>query len=709
MKRALALVVPLVLTGGPALAATPHPHHGATSSSHAARTTRSSGGLGTTRASRERQPTGKLPIGVVIGSVTPKYLVRPSQALKLSGVLQSQSDSAYQRLSVRLRYSTTAVQSRGALDAYAEGKTNDPVGVGVTQAVPGSVQPGGQQPWMLKMPVSKMNLLRFGVYPISVEVLSAGVVVGRQRTLITYFPSTTTANKTKVSWVWPVVDQPHRADDSTFVDDKLERMLNSGGRLADLVTAAAPYKSVSWLVDPGLADDAASMSGKDGYTIKTAKGTAHQPQSVAANSWLTSLRQALGGNKRVIATPYADPDVMALSRARMSSHIKTAAGAAVSQALTRAKLPLESTSVAVPPDGLADQQTLTNLVKAGAHTILLNSTVLPHPNQNYTADPVARKQVGGQNVKLVAFDDTINKVLATDTDEPGGVALAEQRFLAETAMVTNERPYAPSRTVVIVPPRRWEPGPVFAKDLLYLSAHAPWLKEISLGSVERQPAQPRTFQPQKSQNGLSKRYLGQVKDLGDEVGRFTNVFEPPASGFTLGVTRLESSAWNDQTRAGSKLRQTLDNELRSAQSKIRVLKPSLDLAGKSGQVPITVSNELEHGTIKVRLRATSQNAARLRVEGPGPKQSEITLEAGHKETVNLYMKAAANGPAYVNIDLLGPDDQPITQPLMLQVRATAYARTALLITGISLAVLFVGVGYRVIRRRGEEAEDTTGG
>ncbi|MEV0400633.1 DUF6049 family protein [Actinoallomurus sp. NPDC050550] len=706
MKRALALVVPLVLTGGPALAATPHPHHGTISSSHAARTTRSSGGLGATRASRERQPTGKLPIGVVIGSVAPNYLVRPSQTLKLSGVLQNQSDSAYQRLSVRLRFSTASVQSRGALQAYSDGKLNDPVGVGVTQVVPGAVQPGGQQPWLLKMPVSKMGLIKFGVYPISVEVLSAGVVVGRQRTVITYFPKGTFGAKTKVSWVWPVVDQPHRADDSTFVDDKLERMLNSGGRLSDLVTVAARSK-VSWLVDPGLADDAAAMAGKDGYAIKTAKGTAHQPQSVAANSWLTSLKQALAGNKRVIATPYADPDVMALSRARMSSHIKAATGA-VSQALTRAKLPMESTSVAVPPDGLADQQTLNNLVNAGARTILLNSTVLPHQEQRYTADPLAKKKVGGQNVKLVAYDDTINKVLATETDEPGGVALAEQRFLAETAMVTSERP-AISRTVVIVPPRRWDPGPTFAGDLLKFSAHAPWMQEIPLSQVERQPAQPRTFQPQKSQNGLSKRYLGQVKDLSVNVGRFTSVFEPPTSGFTLGVSRLESSAWNDQTRAGSKLRQTLDNELRSAQSKIKVLKPSLDLAGKSGQVPITVSNELEHGTVKIRLRATSQNAARLRVEGPGPKQSEITLEAGHKETVNLYMKAAANGPAYVNIDLLGPDGEPITQPLMLQIRATAYAQTALLITGISLAVLFVGVGYRVIRRRGEEAEDTTGG
>ncbi|MFL6052601.1 MAG: DUF6049 family protein [Actinoallomurus sp.] len=692
MKRLLALVVPLVLTGGPALAATPTPHHARASHATAAE-----------RASRDKQPTNKLPVSAVIGSVSPKYLQRPSQVLKLTGQVQNQSDSAFERLTVRLHYSTQVVQSRGALQTYADGKGPDPIPVGATRLLNAAVQPGGQQPWALSMPVSRMHLPRFGVYPISVEVLNAvNEVVGRQRTLITYFPKGTTAAKTKVSWVWPVIDQPHRANDSTFVDDRLERVLGSGGRLADLVTAAAHSKMVSWLLDPALTDDAAAMAGKDGYT---AKGDIHKPHSVAADDWLKSLRSTLAG-KRVIATPYADPDVMALSRAGMGQDIKTATDE-VPSALGRANLPPHSTSVAVPPDGLADQQTLANLVRAGASTILLNSTVLPNLQaQSYTANPLAQKPIGGKNVKLIAYDDTINKVLAAEGDE--GVALAEQRFLAETAMITNELPNHP-RTVVIVPPRRWSPGLTFAKDVLSLSAHAPWMSQVPLSTVEAQKKpEPRTFLPQKGQAGLPKRYLQQVKDLSAPVRQFTMIFESPVSGFPLGVARIESSAWSDQTRSGSRLRQTLENELHTAQGKITVLNDHFDLAGKSGQVPITISNELEHGTVKIKLHAYSQNDTRLHVEGPGQKQSEITLEAGHKEQVNLYMKAAANGPAYVYLQLLGPDGQPFAATRVLQVRATAYGRTALLITGVSLAVLFVGVGYRMIRRRGDEAEGTTG-
>ncbi|MEV5711452.1 DUF6049 family protein [Actinoallomurus sp. NPDC052274] len=698
MKRLLALVVPLVLTGAPAFAATPPPH----------RTTHTGHATAPERASRARQPAGKLPVNVVVDSISPSYLQQRSETLRLKGQVQNQSDNAYQRLSIRLVYSTQSVGSRGALQAYADGKTADPSLLGKTQVVPAAAQPGGHQQWALALPVSRMRLPGSGVYPIAVEAVnSINQVVGRQRTLITYFPKTTFAQKTKVSWVWPVIDQPHRADDSTFVDDRLESALGAGGRLNDLVTAAASpaYKEVSWLVDPALVDDVAQLANKDGYSVKDA----HKPKSATAQAWLQILQTSLA-RKNVIATPYADPDVMALSRAGLGQHVKTAVDA-VPSALGRANMPRENTTVAVPPDGAADQRTLNDLVKAGAGTILLNSTVLPNLQaQSYTANPQTTKKINGKNVRLIAYDDTISKVLAAETDEPGGAVLAEQRFLAETAMITSERPADP-RTVVIVPPRRWSPGAAFAKKLLNISAHAPWMRMVSLDAVAKQrKSEPRTFVPPKSQNGLSKRYLKPVKDLSLEAWRFTMVFQPPASGFTLGVARAESSAWADQTRSGLRLRQTLETQLRAAQGKIKVLKNDhFDLAGKSGQVPITVSNGLEHGTVKIKLRAVSQNDTRLHVEGPGAKESEITLEAGHKETVNLYMKAAANGPAYVYLDLLGPDGQPFTTTAVLQVRATAYGRTALLITGISLAVVCVGVGYRVIRRRGDEAEDTTGG
>lgn len=685
MKRLFALLVPLLLTGGPAFAAAPSPPHGGRSPKPGR------------HASRDRQPAQRLPVDVVIGSFTPTYLKSPAQTLRLSGELRNRADSPYQQLSVRLRYGNRPVSSRGELDTYADGKGADPPLFGPQQAVPAGLQAGGRQPWRLALAAKQMRLPRWGVYPVTVEVLNAGAVVGQERTFITYYPKGTLAQKTNLSWIWPVVDQPHRSSDTTFLDDRLERELGSG-RLTHLLGAAARTPTpITWLVDPALVDDAAAMTGKNGYTVK---GSVRRPQNIAATKWLELLRGATG-QKRLIATPYADPDVVALAHAGMAKDIGAATKAGLARLGTRLVGP--STSVAVPPDGIADQQTLAALAGAGAESVVLSSTVLPDMRAQITPDPVAQRTVGGKKVKLIAYDETLHRMLGANTNVPGGRLVAERRFLAETAMITAEAPSTP-RTVVVMPPRRWNPDQRFARNLLTYSRSAPWLRSVALKDVEALKPGARVLQPVKTTAGLSRRHLKQVRTLSRRIRRFTMIMRPPVSAFTLGVARAESSAWSDQTRRGAALRTALDTELTDAAGKIRVLNEQITLLGRSAQIPITISNGLTGSTVQVKLHAYSQNDTRLRVTS---EDRVLTLEPGHKEQVTLFMKAAANGPAYVNLELLAPDNRPFSDTRVLRVNATAYGRTALLITGVSLAVLFLGVGIRVIRRRGEGAEETS--
>ncbi|MFB9830594.1 DUF6049 family protein [Actinoallomurus acaciae] len=691
MRRLIALVLPLLLGGAPAFAATPkpppssaHPH----ASSHVS------------RASRDREPTPKAPVDVKLSSISPGGYLQANSTLRVKGRMVNQSESGYQRVSVRLRFSSQPMTNRGELESYADGKGLDPQRAGQPRLATATLPVGGQQPWSVSLPVRQMGLTTFGVYPISVEVLgAAGTVLGHVRTFVTYYPTGSAPQKTKVSWVWPVIDQPHRADDSTFVDDGLERQLGAGGRLSNLVTAAGRTTTpVSWLIDPSLVDDATRMGDTEGYSIK---GTA-RPQSVAANDWLRSLHTALAPGDQLIATPYADPDVMALAQRGMSGDVKLAAQEGT-RTLAAAKLSGATPVVAMPPDGLADQATLSSLVAGGSRTILLSSSVLPDSRATtYTVDPVAHKTVSGTNVKLVAYDDTLRKILGTSTTEPGGTIIAEQRFLAETAMITSEAPQK-SRTIVITPPRRWNPSPTFAKAVLNYTAKAPWLQAVPLAAAANTPPAGRVFQAQKG-SGLGKNYLHQVRDLRSRIQQFTSIFTPPTSGFTLGVARTESSAWNGQSRKGTRLRDTLTDELDRDIGKIKVLNDGITMAGKSGRTAITISNGLDYGTVVVRLRAYSQNKSRLRVDSV---DRVLTLEHGHKDQVTLDMKASANGIAYINLDLLTPDGHPLgTGPHVLHVRTTAYGRTALLITGVSLAVLFVGVAIRVVRRRAERAEES---
>jgi hypothetical protein len=691
VKRVFALVIPLLLCGGPALAATPSPPH-APPHGHAQQAA---------RASRVRAPAPKPPVAVTLSSILPRGYLKANSTLRVHGRLTNQSQTAYQRVSVQLRFSSQAMTSRGQVETYADDKGLEPAQGGLPHVISTTLQSGGQQSWVLSIPVRQMNLRAFGVYPISVEARSStGVLLGHQRTFVTYYPIGTPAQKTKVAWVWPVVDQPHRADDSTFVDDHLERQLGSGGRLSNLVAAAARTNTpVSWLIDPSLVDDATHMGDTDGYTMK--KGV-KRPQSVAANDWLTSLHSAVTNDDRLIATPYADPDVMALAQHRMSGDVKLATQQGT-HTLADARLGGATASVAVPPDGLADQATLSALVASGSHTIVLSSAVMPDSRlETFTPDPVVNKKVSGIGVKLVAYDDTLYKILDTDTQEPGGTLLGEQRFLAETAMITGERPQQ-SRTVVITPPRRWNPSSAFAKAVLTFTAKAPWLQAVPLSAAETVRPAGRVFQPQKGSPGLSKNYLRRTRDLSTDVRQFTSIFVPPTSDFTLGIPRIESSAWNGQSRHGSDLRGTLEDELTAASNKVKVLNDGVTLVGKSGRIPITISNGLDHGTVTVKLHAYSQNRTRLRVDSV---DRTLVLEHGHKDQVTLHMQASANGIAYVNLELLDPHGHALGGPHVLHVRATGYGRTALLITGISLAVLFVGVGIRVVRRRAERAGES---
>ena len=697
MRRLLALIIPLLLSGGPALAATPSPPHGQAPphgpAQHAS------------RASRDRVPTPKPPVAIALGSVRPAYL-QASSTLRVHGKLVNQSQSSYQQVSVRLWFRSSAMTSRGEVETYADGKGLGPQQAGQAEVISATLPVGGQKTWSLSLSARKMGLRKFGVYPIMVEARNgAGIVLGQQRTFITYYPTGTPLQRTKIAWVWPLVDQPHRAADTTFVDDQLERQLGPGGRLSTIVNAAAGTTKtpVSWLIDPSLVDDANKMANTDGYTIK---GDVDRSQSVAALDWLTRLHRAVTGDgDHLISTPYADPDVTALADRRMSGDVKTAAQQGM-RALADAHLSGATSSTAMPPDDLpVDQATLSALVASGSRTILLSSAILPATRTGtFTPDPVVNKTVSGQDVKLVAYDDTLRKILKVPTTTLGGTVLAEQRFVAETAMITGEAPQK-SRTIVITPPRRWKPSATFAKAVLNYTAKAPWLSPVPLTSVETLKPTERTFQPQKSTSGsgLSKNYLRQVRDLSTDVQQFTSVLQPPVSDFTLGIARTESSAWNGQSRHGKLVRDTLKDELEKSSSRVKVLNDGITMAGKSGPVPITISNGLDRGTVRVTLHAYSQNPTRLSVNSG---DHTLELEPGHKDSVTLKMKASANGPAYVNLQLRTPDGQDFGGAHVLRVNTTVYGRTALLITGISLAVLFVGVAIRIVRRRAGRAGES---
>ena len=94
----------------------------------------------------------------------------------------------------------------------------------------------------------------------------------------------------QVSWVWPLLDRPHRSTgESVFTDDGLATSL-AGGRLdrllqtVQLVLEQSPSLSMTLLVDPDLIDEVAVMAAGS-YRVQTSgTSTAAGTGTAAAKS-----------------------------------------------------------------------------------------------------------------------------------------------------------------------------------------------------------------------------------------------------------------------------------------------------------------------------------------------------------------------------------------------------------------------------------------
>ena len=672
---------------------------------------------GSAGQSRERRQ-----VTLVLDRVTPKT-AGPSGAqskITVAGRVQNRSGHALPGLKVRLRTSAQRMTSRTQLAQYAAGDPSSLRGLAAERPLPQAAGAGGTAGFTLSTSTATIGLQAFGVYPIGVEVVNAyGQVLAGVTTFITFVPKRRDFKPLSVGWVWPMLDRQHRSADDTFLDDRLATDLAPGGRLAGLVDAAAATKTpITWSIDPALVDDVQRMAAGP-YVVKgprTAKGT-RKPRSATAAAWLNALKNASKGDP-YFALPYADPDAVALVRNKMTNHLSIAYANTgdVGRLLGRPPVPM-----AWPPSGMAGHGTLNELAdrgRLGNGAFLMSSAAFTDPAQGYTPGAATRIQTGKGVKKAIVYDETLNRIVSADTRSPGAAVLAEQRFLAETAMIAAEAPVL-ARSLVIVPDRRWNPSPAFARNLLSYTSGAAWMTATPLEKIADEPPQERVYRgyPDAMQAyELGGSYLDRVAEISRRAARFSSIMKDPVTvSYRRAVLRLESTAWRGRNYKRAVLaRQALSQRLDADIGRVRVLigpAKRVTLAGNSGRIPLTLANELPDQTIRVRLQAVPENTARLQI---GRYEDEvIELGPGQKRTLSIPMRAAGNGNVRVNLRLTSSDGRVFGPKHVITVRTTGYGRLALLITGSALAVLFVGVGVRAMRarrrRKAEAAGDGTTG
>ena len=693
------------------------------------------------------------PVSRTILNVSPDYL-SAKRPVVVSGTVTNNSDSPQAGLQVQLRSSRTALTSRDGLQVYASSATvaDSPV-TGTAVPLTASLAPKATATWSIVLRPAQAGLTSFGVYPLAAEVVGPdGTALVAERTFLPYWPGKPKLNpkRQNVAWIWPLIGRPDRSACGGLLTNRLAASLTPNGRLGGLLGAGRDFAArahLTWAVDPELLSSAALMTKpyQSGGT-PSCGGRTSRPASQAAAAWLAEVRSALTSDPGLL-TPYADVDAAALIHRGLNNDLATAislgrteagqalapgqgagsGGSAITQSLAAEPssgpvIPgggrLDS-RLAWPAGGIASFGVISGLAVSGIRTIVLNSSVMaPATPVSYTPSAVSSTPSGvGGRLRVLIADSTISQILgkANVASTPAGVAFsARQRVLAETAMIAAEQPDL-VRSLVIAPPRRWDPPPLLASDLLASTSSAPWLRPVSLpqlAATAPNPGQvPMRLQPVSSKEELPRPLVRQIRQLNTQAGLFQSILVRKNANLVAAALGTESSAWRGSTRraaAASGLVRQVSAYVTSQLRAVQVIGPQrVTLGGLSGTLPVSISNRLPVA-VRVQLAVGLPPGGRITVKLPS---RDVTVAAHTDQTLKLRVRAAAVGSTTIELALIAPGGARLpTAEVTLTVQATHFGTLALYIIGIALGVFMLASVRRALRRgRGDQSATAAAG
>ncbi|GLX01038.1 DUF6049 family protein [Microtetraspora sp. NBRC 16547] len=653
---------------------------------------------------------------LLVEQISSAALRDPATPITISGVVTGTPSA-----SVRVRvHWGQPFQTRAQMAAFAAGQGYPTPSYNTkVQATP--LDGSGKLRFEFTVTPRDLGMSRQGVYPLAIEVQDAVTLqpIEIERTFLTYVPDDQPVPKVKLAMAMPIVDRPHRADDSDFIDDDLRASVSTG-RLASLLDLVQKTgRAVTWFVDPALLDDARRTATGE-YTVRTPSGGAKKAADPAARRWLDGLRAALT-SRSVVATPYADPDVTALVHAGLDSPTEDAVkkGAEVAGDVLGREI---STATAWPVGGALDRDGLDELATSGVRTVLLSGATLPpDPQITTTPDAAATVDTVSGPVTALLTDPTLSEILDADASVPGAALLARQRFLAETAMIAFEQPQQagqgglaqqtgqpqpPARSVIAAPSTRlWNPDPEFVSGLVKAASAAPWLQMATLNSIRPGKVQvPRSdlvYTDQDREAELPRSYLGGVKKLSRQADIAQTVTVEPQKLFDNAVLRLTSASWRGDAKRAQGFVKHLRASIEHQISQVSVIDTPRALAGNNGQVPVSVDNSLSK-SIALKIRVTSDDKSRLAIDANrGVYETEqLNILGNRSQLVNVPVTVhGGGGESTISVQLLTADGRPYGKEVHVTVRATGYTGIALVIVGAALTIMLAAVVMRILRRR----------
>ncbi|RSM37054.1 glycoprotein [Amycolatopsis balhimycina DSM 5908] len=676
---------------------------------------------------------GAARLRVDLTELSPRVITGTTTTLTVAGTVTNTGDRKVTRPQVRLQVGERATGERGIGDVLSGAVLRDNPLTDFTP-VADALAPGQSAPLNITVNLTgtrAAQLNRAGVYPLLVNVngtpeFGGPARLGAVSLLLPVLAGPGRAagshpGAPSMTLLWPLTSNvPHvyaapYGSPLVLADDRLAAEIGPDGRLNALVTAAATAlpgnpglaKSMCFALDPDLLATVAAMSR--GYLVHTDAGNVDGKGADVAKTWLSALR-SLAGGRCVVALPFADADLDALTRIRPGDAglvTRAASGAAIIQQLTGVT---PQTGV-LWPAGTPSASVLSALAEAGVRTVLTDAGKLA------PAAAGGGVTVQGSTVRVQPTDSLIAAAMAGVPTVPDSVtvpatteaAVASQNglgalaFRAGLGQTGGQRP----DHLLVAPPRRWdapaeefttylrqvggflEAGLVTATGLPSLLADDP----AASGAVG--DGAPDTAA------GIDAGVVSALSDIEDQATGLAaamqidptkrvkpdDVVEP----VRLAELRGASTAWRGLPAGAATT--NAQAELAAISGRVSVTQPKQTIALASGNspLPVYVSNDLPVG-INARFKLDNNTGLR-----PADAQDRFFPASGGKNYF-LPVEALRAGRFSVDVSLRTPAGTPLGSSARFELTSTEYGAITIIATVAAGVALLLLASRRIYRR-----------
>ncbi|PRY38566.1 hypothetical protein LY71_12238 [Geodermatophilus tzadiensis] len=699
------------------------------------------------------------PVAVEVTRLDPRT-VAPGGTVTVEGRLTNTGTESLTDLTVRLQRGQVVTTRAELLATDADA---DPVTAGTAPfaTVTGELAPGDEVAFTYTATTADLAMDRDGVYPLLLNLNATGPDgeqsrVGEVTTSVVQQTAPPAAT-TSVAWLWPLVEPTHRDAAGGFVDDDLAAEVSADGRLDRALavlerlpttvppgaTEPEPVAPVTVAVDPVLVEELALMArGPYAVAGQEAAGTG----TGAAAAWLERLR-AVAADHPVVALPYGDVDADALQAAGLPAVVTRSLpraaedpgdgdGGAVAGAdspgpagadLLAEQLGVEPrTDLAWVAGGPLRADTLATLAGGGVDTVVLDSGALDDADAVLGLDgaAAARATVAGEDgpVPALVADGRLSALVGSAGATDGGVRVAEQRYLAELVLLSQQPVADPAgQSVLVAPPRDVDPDPdgvaAMIADTALPGLRPASLTDLAAGPLGRadgalapadgDPAQTAALDP------AALADVAAAVDLRDDLAGAV-VGEPAGAlaPYDAATARAASTSWRDDPEGSRVVAADLRATLGGLREQVTLLAPaegSYSLASNDAPLVLTVQNDLPFA-VRVLVAVRTRDNVGLTLGDVGVQEAAPR----QRTTLQVPTQLSQSGRFAVTATLTTPDGGPLGDPVAIQVRSTTYGTISLSITigaAVLLGLLFLrrGVLFVLRRRRGTAEEEQPAG